>query len=49
VGPDHDGDTRWSEHGVTLGLLTILILFLLLAILGLLLLGPLLFFVPQLA
>jgi hypothetical protein len=46
---DRDGATRWSEHGATVAFFAVLVLLVLLLALGLLLLGPVLFFVPQLA
>jgi hypothetical protein len=46
---DRDGATRWSEQGATVAFFAVLVLLLLLLVLGLLLLGPILFFLPQLA
>src|SRR5262249_14294825 len=46
---DRDNATRWYENGPTVAILVLLALVVLLLILGWLLLGPLLFFVPQLA
>jgi hypothetical protein len=46
---DRDDPMRWSEHGHRVALLVVLVLLVLLVVLGLVFLGPVLFFVPQLA
>jgi hypothetical protein len=46
---DRERATRWSEHGAAVAIFALLVLLVVLLVLGLLLLGPVLFFVPQLA
>jgi hypothetical protein len=46
---DREGAMRWSDHGAAVAVVVVLVLLAVLLVLGLLLLGPVLFFVPQLA